>query len=308
MTDKELIYIKTIADEKNLTRAAQVLHIAQPSLTQLLHRIEERLGAVLFVRDKKGMTLTAAGQLYYALAKEVLDRRQAFLDKLAQLKLEENQKLNISASWYNTLLILDRIIPVFREKFPQVKLTMVEKNSAESLQLLAQGNMDLVFLHRYPREYPVQESVAGGKWKLETLFRERFVVVANKAMGLPAKEGELVKGALEGRLFVSFTEKQRIRHIIEFVFQQARIKPRETLSTYGFISAMELASHGTGFCILPEQYVRQNISKYPDLVVYGIPEEYPAYWEAAVCYEKEKERNKPVKAFLSLAKHVELDQ
>ena len=102
MTDKELIYIKTIADEKNLTRAAEVLHIAQPSLTQLLHRIEDRLGTVLFVRDKKGMTLTAAGQLYYAMAEEVLSCRQAFLEKLAQLKLENNQKLNISASWYNT--------------------------------------------------------------------------------------------------------------------------------------------------------------------------------------------------------------
>lgn len=125
MTDKELIYIKTITDEKNLTRAAEVLHIAQPSLTQLLHRIEERLGAALFVRDKKGMTLTPAGQLYYAMARDVLGSRQAFLDKLAQLKLEENQKLNISASWYNTLLILNKVIPVFREKFPTVKLTNV---------------------------------------------------------------------------------------------------------------------------------------------------------------------------------------
>ena len=77
------------------------------------------------MRDKKGMTLTPAGQLYYAMARDVLGSRQAFLDKLAQLKLEENQKLNISASWYNTLLILNKVIPVFREKFPTVKLTNV---------------------------------------------------------------------------------------------------------------------------------------------------------------------------------------
>lgn len=57
--------------------------------------------------------------------RDVLGSRQAFLDKLAQLKLEENQKLNISASWYNTLLILNKVIPVFREKFPTVKLTNV---------------------------------------------------------------------------------------------------------------------------------------------------------------------------------------
>ena len=58
MTDKELLYIKTIADEGSITRAAELLHIAQPSLTQTLQRIERQLECQLFLRRKNGVELT----------------------------------------------------------------------------------------------------------------------------------------------------------------------------------------------------------------------------------------------------------
>ena len=52
MTDKELLYIKTIAEEHNITKAAEKLHVAQPSLTQCIKRIEKSLDCPLFYRKK----------------------------------------------------------------------------------------------------------------------------------------------------------------------------------------------------------------------------------------------------------------
>ena len=68
MTSKELMYVKTIAEEKTISKAAQKLFVAQPSLSQSLQRIEEALGARLFNRTAGGLTLTYAGERYYHMA------------------------------------------------------------------------------------------------------------------------------------------------------------------------------------------------------------------------------------------------
>ena len=65
MTSKELIYVKTVADEKSISRAARKLFMAQPSLSQSIQRIEESLGTALFHRTTGGLTLTFAGERYY---------------------------------------------------------------------------------------------------------------------------------------------------------------------------------------------------------------------------------------------------
>ena len=64
MTSRELLYIKTIAEEKNISKAARKLYMAQPSLSQSVQKLEEQLGVALFHRTTSGLTLTYAGECY----------------------------------------------------------------------------------------------------------------------------------------------------------------------------------------------------------------------------------------------------
>lgn len=82
MTDRELLYVLAIAQERNITHAAERLRVAQPSLTQSLRRIEAELGCTLFKRRKYGLDLTAEGELYCQMAKDVLARVKQFRDEL----------------------------------------------------------------------------------------------------------------------------------------------------------------------------------------------------------------------------------
>lgn len=70
---KDFLYVKTIAEEKSINRAAQKLFLSQPSLTKFLHRLEKTLGYSLFTRTAQGISLTAYGKLYYDMACEILD-------------------------------------------------------------------------------------------------------------------------------------------------------------------------------------------------------------------------------------------
>ena len=62
MNDRELLYIKTIAETKSISKASEKLFVTQPSLSQSLQKIEDELGVSLFVRQSRGMNLTFAGK------------------------------------------------------------------------------------------------------------------------------------------------------------------------------------------------------------------------------------------------------
>ena len=72
MTDKELLYIRTVAEERSVSKAAQKLFITQPSLSQCIQRIESALGTRLFTRTSSGLILTYAGERYCQIAGEIL--------------------------------------------------------------------------------------------------------------------------------------------------------------------------------------------------------------------------------------------
>lgn len=75
MNSLVLKYILTIAEEKNMTRAAERLYISQPSLSQSVKNLEKELGVDLFERSQRGGVLTPAGEHYVEWAKQILVRR-----------------------------------------------------------------------------------------------------------------------------------------------------------------------------------------------------------------------------------------
>lgn len=85
MTDRQLKYLITLAEEGNMTTAAQKLFISQPSLSYLLGHVEQELGAELFHRNTTPLTLTEAGESYVETARKILGIKREV--KLCQERL-----------------------------------------------------------------------------------------------------------------------------------------------------------------------------------------------------------------------------
>ena len=306
MTDKELLYIKTVAEERNITRAADKLHIAQPSLTQTLQRIENRLECSLFLRRKDGVTLTEAGKCLYEAACEMLRVYDLALQRIGELK-GGDRPVRAGASWYNTTLLLAVAVTEFSRRFPASDVKLIEKSTAQLLELLFAGELDLCLTHEYPDEYP---SRPDARLAITPLFREAFCVVAHESFVLdgrvrktPDGGNELDMTALSELPCVAFSEGQRIRHIADFVFARAHVVPKVVLTTYGFPSAMEIVERGAGFALLPELYVRREIERGRKKVRhYPVPAACAAYWTAAVCVRRSEILPDPVKELISILK------
>lgn len=309
MKEKELLYIKTIAEEKNITRAAQKLHVSQPSLTQCVQRIEKELNCLLFYRQKSGLVLTDAGKLYHQTACQILGLWDHFSKELEHMQQTTSGSLSIGASWYNTLLILTDFLPRYAKQYPQVEVRLQEKNSTELERFLSHGELDLILTHQYPAKLNARREFESKRLIYIPLLKEPLCVVASRQYDLPvlpAPHGDsfpmLDLNVLADIPYVQFNDNQRIRHISDFILEQAQLRPCVAVSSYSFPSVFKLVSSGMGFTFLPEYYVRRFIPDLSEVRIYGINPKYSAYWTSCVCYYQSDYMPVTVDRFLRLIK------
>ena len=99
MDVKYLEYVLETAKQKSITRAAEVLYISQSALSQYIQRLEQDVGAPLFVRNRGEMTLTAAGELYIEAAQSVISIREQLYANIAALRDAGRIRLGVSSAW-----------------------------------------------------------------------------------------------------------------------------------------------------------------------------------------------------------------
>ena len=139
MTYKELLYVKTIAEEKSISKASRKLYISQPSLSQAIQRIEESLGTILFKRTNTGLLLTLAGEKYYKMANQILKIYDDFRLEVNDINEMKTGKINIGITMHLSVYVLPIILPKFKEVCPFIDIFVFENNSTELEKLLLSG-------------------------------------------------------------------------------------------------------------------------------------------------------------------------
>ena len=292
---KEFYYIKVIADERSITKAAAKLYLAQPALTQYVHRIEEKLGHPIFVRTINGISLTPVGEEYYKMAIQILDTYHKFEEKIKELDEQEVGSFTIGASWYVQTEILSGILADFSKIYPKLELQLLEKGSIELLNMLKDNiDIDAVFVHKMvDKKLSLPSQVIS-----KMLQREQFYLAVSKdAYLLPDSSVSAIScknhpyidlKAVEAIPLVRFQKQQLIRQITDQILEKAAINPPTLITTHGFQNALEIAYRNKGMIFLPERYLKESlINSYP-MNIFKIDEHLCPYWELVFCYYKGK--------------------
>lgn len=140
-------YFLTVANTQNITKAAQLLHVSQPSLSQYLNRLEEKLGVKLLDRSCSPIQLTEAGQIYLQYVEDSMAVEQDFEKNLEQYKLRQSQTLSIGIPTQLMPIIFDNIVQNFIANHPDVRLTIKEGTSLTVMQQLIREEVDIAFFH-----------------------------------------------------------------------------------------------------------------------------------------------------------------
>lgn len=304
MTSKELLYVKTVADEKNISRAAKKLFMAQPSLSQSIQRIEESIGTPLFNRTSTGLTLTFAGERYYHMAVQVLKMYEDFELEISDINNLKTGRIHMGITNHLGTLTLARILPRFREICSHVELFISEETSARLEQLLLSGELDFVIMHAPPK------SNSQPQISYDILERDPFVIAISPEHRLVPhavqKDGYpypvLDLKWLKDEPFLMLHKEQRIRQITDDVLQKAGIpQPHTALTLRNFETAQLLAAQGLGVTLVPLQYSRIASTEYKPVLL-CIDQKYEAHWDMCIASLKNGFLSRADQLFIRMVK------
>src|ERR1700733_435885 len=126
---RHLRYFVAVAEERNFTRAAQKLHIAQPPLSRQIQQLEEELGVTLIDRKSRPLALTDAGRLLLEQAVQVLDRMDEMKAMMRRLLEAEKPRFGIGFVPSTLYGYLPEAVRRYRTARPDVELTLIELNT-----------------------------------------------------------------------------------------------------------------------------------------------------------------------------------
>ena len=149
--DKEYVY--AVWKERSFSKAALSLYISQPSLSAKIKKIEDELGAVIFDRSTTPLRLTEFGQLYIDAIIEVKQIERRIENSINDINMLHAGELSVGASNVFAAYVLPPLIAKFKKKFPNVKIQLIEDNTASLERMLNGNEIDIVIdNNHYDRE------------------------------------------------------------------------------------------------------------------------------------------------------------
>jgi DNA-binding transcriptional LysR family regulator len=243
----------SIAETLHFGRTAELIHLSQPALSLQIRALEAEVGAQLLERNRRKTTLTPAGRAF----------RDAAIAGVAQLdrasrnaRLAANGKLGLLRIGFISTAgseLLPNIIRAFRELNPEVELSLRNILTAEQVQMLEAGTLDIGFL-RLP---------IGGHAQLEvaTVHREPFVLVVPASHPLGTRK-KVQLSEVAGQDFVMYDRAHApgFHDLVFGILRNAGIVPKVRQTAGEMPTLISLVAAGMGISILPESAVKHNVA------------------------------------------------
>ena len=271
---RTLRYFTVVAQERNITRAAELLNMSQPPLSNQMHNLESELGVQLFIRGKRRLTLTAEGELLLRRARQLLDLEEKTQQELAAMQNGMSGTVNLGLVEGRAPYLAARWIAGFQEEFPLVRYNLWNGSSDDVLDRLHKGLADLaVIATPYDTEHVEGFSVGGESWAA-------MIPNSHPLAQLPGPEVPLA--SLVGQPLIVPSRKSRIQAIRQW-FGEIGQEPDILCEMSNYVDAVALTEQGVGISIFPQTTFTPN-----DLLVSKVITHPPRQVEYVLVWSKEQ--------------------
>ena len=240
---RHLRYFLALADELHFGRAAQRLAISQPPLTVAIQQLEAEVGAPLFLRNSRGVQLTAAGQALVPAARTALEQATQAVHAARDAASGQVGRLHIGFAGTMLYRGLPHMLRQFQASHPRLQLALRELSSSEQIVELQQARLDAGFAH-------VGHAPAG---LAELLVSSQPFVACVPAANALARRRMLPLSALAGQPFalVSRSVSPDYHARIVGACQAAGFMPQPVHELQHWLSVVSLVAQGMAVALVP---------------------------------------------------------
>lgn len=244
MQFQQLAYFVAVAETLHFTRAAERVHVSQPSLSQQIRALESELGAELFSRARGNIALTEAGETLLPLARRILadtDTARLEVQELGQLR---RGRVRLGATPSLCTGLLPDVLRTFHDMYPGIRLLIEESGSHGLVRALARGELDLALVVLpLPRPSPALTTIE--------LLREDLVVVSSAAADPPG-DGRTVRIAdLRDEPLVMFRHGYDLRELTVAACRADGFEPSFAVEGGEMDAVLGFVRAGLGVAVVP---------------------------------------------------------
>jgi DNA-binding transcriptional LysR family regulator len=258
MDSKDLRIFHTVAIEKNITRAAEVLGYVQSNVTARIRQLEKEVSTPLFYRSKKGMILTQAGENLFGYSEKILHLLDEAL-KSVQYTDNPSGPLTIGALETTAAVHMPNLLRDYLQEYPEVKLSLVTGHTGDLVQKVLDYEIDGAFVSGKV-DHPDMEQML--------VFEEELVLISENTVG---KLKEILKKPM---LLLSIGCSMRNR--LEAWMEEEGIETNNIMEFGTLEAILGGTSAGLGVSMLPKSAVKR-MADQGLIRFYVIPEAYRNY-------------------------------
>jgi DNA-binding transcriptional LysR family regulator len=240
---RTLRYFVTVAEELNITKAADKLSMSQPPLSFQMKALEKELETELFIRGKRHLQLTESGRLLYRHAKEILNLAEKTSSEIRSMsngisgsisiRLVEGSAPNIAASW----------IAEFMKRYPGISFRIMDGNSDELIEKLRSGLVNLAIITS-PCDQTLLNSFKVGQEKMHA-----FMSSENPLAKIPGNT--ICLSDLKDQPLI-VPSRQAIVDMIYKWFKEIKAEPKIVCKMDNYLDVAALAGKNIGISIFPK--------------------------------------------------------
>lgn len=248
----QLQYFVAVAETRHFTRAAELVHVAQPSLSQQIKALERELGADLFLRARGNITLTDAGEALLPLARRILADADTARQEVQELVQLRSGRIRLGATPSLCTGLLPDVLRAFHDRYPGIRLLIEEGGSHDLVRELARGALDLALIVLpLPTPSPALTTVE--------LLREDLVVVSSPEAQPPGQGGRHVRIAdLEGERLVMFRHGYDLRELTVAACRAEGFEPTLAVEGGEMDAVLGFVRAGLGLAVVPQMVATRS--------------------------------------------------
>lgn len=290
---RQLLYAVTIAEEKSFSKAAEKLHLAQPSLSQQIAKLEKELDVILFERSTSSIRLTDAGERFFTSALRILDGVEQLRKEMQDVAALTKGGLTLGSLPMTGAHILPLLLPEFAKRYPGIDVRLIEEATRSLEQLTARGTAEMSLL-----TLPVQD--ANLEW--EELLDEEICLAVPPTHELAGRR-EVKMRELDEEPFIMLKKGQGFRQVVERWCMEAGFAPRIVFESSNIETVQSLVAAGMGVAFVPRLLAHKYPRNRTGPAYVRLTEPRP-YRTLVLAFRRGRYRSRAAQAFLDTARDV----